>query len=209
MIVWFAATLLVGCSDPVTPKAGPAWVEIPPSLKRVVLGKPRPLRPFELQDHEGKPFSNARFKGRWSLIFFGYTHCPDICPTSMNLMAELFEVLKERGEVKPYQGLFVSVDPDRDELKLLKDYVGYFNPTFIGIKGDVKKTASLAADMGAVYYREPGGTPKDYLIAHSAKMHVVDPDGQMIALLPTETTGEELADYLIQIKKLQKRESPS
>ncbi|ABK43584.1 electron transport protein SCO1/SenC [Magnetococcus marinus MC-1] len=198
----FMGLLLVACSQPAEKKGAPQWVAVPAALKGIALQGPRPVTQFQLVDEQGQPFDQSRLLGKWSLIFFGYTYCPDVCPTSLTLLAEMFELMGAQQLAEAYQGLFISVDPQRDSVELLKEYTGYFHSAIMGVTGTPAAIAGVAGQMGALYYREPGRSDTDYLISHSAKLHVVNPAGQLVALLPSERSPEALVELLKTLKTM-------
>jgi len=132
---------------------------------------------FKLTDHTGKPRSMADFKGKVVTIFFGYTQCPDVCPTTMSQMSLVMKKLgADAGKV---QVLFVTVDPERDTQELLSQYVPAFDPTFLGLRGDLETTARVAKDFKVFYQKVPGKTPGTYTMDHSAGSFVYDPQGRL------------------------------
>ena len=132
---------------------------------------------FRLSDHTGKPRSMADFHGKVVTIFFGFTHCPDVCPTTLSDMRQVMEKLgPDAGRV---QVLFVTVDPKRDTPEVLAKYVPAFHPTFIGLYGDAEATARTAKDF-KIYFREQSGkTPESYSVDHTAGTLVFDPQGRL------------------------------
>jgi protein SCO1/2 len=130
-----------------------------------------------LTDHHGKPRTLADFRGKVVTLFFGYTQCPDVCPTSL---ATLSEVMRELGpDAERVQVLFVTVDPERDTQALLANYVPQFDPRFLGLYGDVERTAQVAKDF-RVFYRKSGDTSgSNYTVDHSAGTFVFDPAGRL------------------------------
>jgi protein SCO1/2 len=132
---------------------------------------------FQLTDHTGKPRTLADFRGKAVVLFFGYTQCPDVCPTTL---AELAETMKRLGaDADRVQVLFVTVDPERDTRELLAQYVPAFNPTFIGLYGDADATARTAKEFRIVYQKQPGSAPGSYTMDHSAGTFVFDPQGRL------------------------------
>jgi protein SCO1 len=132
---------------------------------------------FHLTDHNGKDRSLADFKGKAVVLFFGYTHCPDVCPTTL---AELAMVMKQLGEdAKKVQVLFVTVDPERDTPQLLAQYVPSFNPSFLGLYGDAAATAAVAKEFKIVYQKVAGSSPGNYTMDHSAGTYVFDQTGRL------------------------------
>ena len=134
-------------------------------------------RDFALTDHNGKPRTLADFKGKVVVMFFGYTQCPDVCPTTM---AEMANVVKELGPAgKDVQVLFVTIDPERDTKELLASYVPAFNPTFLGLYGDAAATARTAKEFKVFYAKVPGSTPENYSMDHTAGSYVFDRNGKL------------------------------
>ncbi|MBS3916882.1 MAG: SCO family protein [Sulfuritalea sp.] len=132
---------------------------------------------FALTDHTGKPRTMADFRGKAVVIFFGYTQCPDVCPTTMTGMAEAVKLLgPEAGKV---QVLFVTVDPERDTPQLLAQYVPVFNPSFLGLYADEQTIAKTAMDFRIFYKKQPGSTPTTYTVDHTAGSYIYDPQGRL------------------------------
>ncbi len=155
--------------------------------------------PFSLVDHHGKTVTDRDFLGRYVLIFFGYTYCPDVCPTTMGVVGDALDALGEKGlRVQP---VFVSVDPERDNLKELADYVSHFHSRMIGLSGTKDQILSIANDYGATYFKVYQMPPTDgsevgkgdYLISHSAALYLMGPDGKFITLFPFGTSSEGIA----------------
>jgi protein SCO1 len=132
---------------------------------------------FRMTDHNGKPRTMADFHGKAVAIFFGFTHCPDVCPTTLSEMKRVMEKLGPDSE--RLQVLFVTVDPKRDTPELLAKYVPSFNASFIGLYGDDDATAKIARDFKIIYRVQPGKTPDSYTLDHSAGMLVFDPQGAL------------------------------
>jgi protein SCO1/2 len=134
-------------------------------------------RDFQLVDHDGKPRTLADYRGKVVVLFFGYTQCPDVCPTTL---AELAETMKRLGsDADRVQVLFVTVDPERDTRELLAQYVPAFDPRFVGLSGDADATARTAKEFKVLYQKQPGQTPGTYTVDHSAGTFVYDPKGRL------------------------------
>lgn len=132
---------------------------------------------FRLTDHNGKARTLADFRGSVVAMFFGYTQCPDVCPTSMTAMSE---VMKQLGsDASRVQVLFVTVDPERDTPAMLAQYVPQFHPSFLGLYGDLPATQQVAKDFKVFYEKHPGSTPTSYTIDHTAGTYVFDPQGRL------------------------------
>ena len=132
---------------------------------------------FRMIDHHGKPRTMADFYGKVVAIFFGFTHCPDVCPTTLSEMKRVMEKLGP--DSARLQVLFVTVDPKRDTPELLAKYVPSFNASFLGLYGDDDATAKIARDFKIIYRIQPGKTPQSYTLDHSAGMLVLDPQGSL------------------------------
>lgn len=136
---------------------------------------------FVLQSADGTVDSKA-LRGKVLLIYFGYTHCPDVCPASMAAGAQALKTLSsdERSRVRL---LMVSVDPERDTLKHLKEYTAFFHPELIGVTGSADEIAVLAKAFGAGYIRQPAAADGSYAVDHTTATYVVDPEGKLAAVL--------------------------
>jgi len=133
-------------------------------------------RELNLTDHNGQPRTLADFRGKVVTVFFGFTHCPDVCPTTL---AEMAQVAKELGpDADKLQVLFITVDPERDTPQLLKQYVPSFNPTFLGLRGDAAATAAAAKEFKVFYQKQPvkGGS---YSVDHGAGTFILDRQGRL------------------------------
>ena len=134
-------------------------------------------RDFQLTDHNGKPRTLADYRGKAVVVFFGYTQCPDFCPTTLS---ELAEAMKRLGpDADRVQVLFVTVDPERDTPELLSKYVPAFDPRFVGLYGDADTTARTAKEFKILYQKQPGQTPGTYTVDHSAGTFIFDPNGKL------------------------------
>ncbi len=132
---------------------------------------------FSLTDHNGQTRSLADFKGKVVVIFFGYTQCPDVCPTSMSEMAQAKQLLGADGD--KLQGLFVSVDPERDTPEIMKEYMGSFDPTFLALYAQPDKLPEVAKSFRIYYKKVDGKTPTSYTMDHSAGSYVYDTQGRL------------------------------
>ena len=132
---------------------------------------------FSLTDHNGQTRSLADFKGKVVVIFFGYTQCPDVCPTSMSEMAQAKQLLGADGD--KLQGLFVSVDPERDTPAIMKEYMGSFDPTFLALYAQPDKLPEVAKSFRIYYKKVDGKTPTSYTMDHSAGSYVYDTQGRL------------------------------
>ena len=164
MLCWFS--LLLGACTPSTP-----------GFHNVDITGADYGRDFALTGHDGKPRTIADFKGKVVVMFFGYTHCPDVCPTTLS---ELNLVMQKLGDdAKRVQVLFVTIDPERDTQALLEKYVPAFNPAFLGLYGDLPATEKVAKDFKVFYQKVPGSSPDNYSMDHTAGSYVFDTNGKL------------------------------
>lgn len=146
----------------------------------LMLPEAKPISDFELIDYRNNKVNLESVKGNWTLIFFGYTHCPDICPTTLTELKKVFKLL---GDSPKPDVLFVSVDPERDDRQTLKDYITFFNKNFNAATSDKQEIHKLAAEIGVAYYIEehqPG--EMNYTVDHTAAIFLMNPKGQLQGL---------------------------
>jgi len=147
-----------------------------------------------LTGHDGKPRTLADFRGKAVVLFFGYTHCPDICPTTLVDMAE---VMKKLGsDAARVQVLFVTLDPERDTPGVLAQYVPAFDPGFLGLSGDAAATQRVAQEFKIFYEKRAGSAPSSYTVDHSAQSYVIDPQGRLRLFVRQERIAQDLAEDL-------------
>ena len=146
---------------------------------------------FRLTDHTGKPRTMADFRGKVVAIFFGFTQCPDVCPTTLAEMKQVMQLLGKDSE--RLQVLFITIDPKRDTPELLSKYVPSFNPAFLGLYGDAAATAQVAKDFKIIYRAVPGKTADSYTMDHSAGMLVFDPEGRLRLFMNYGLAADKMA----------------
>ena len=151
--------------------------------------------PFTLTAHDGRRVSDADFRGRFMLVYFGYTRCPDVCPVDLLTMGEALKILGSLGE--RVQPLFITVDPERDTAKLLGDYVESFHPRLLGLTGPEADIAAVvkAYKVHRVKYT-PDNDPKTYGVDHSSLTYLMGRDGKFLTLVPHNTTAARMAAVL-------------
>jgi len=155
--------------------------------------EPRQLAEVTLVNQQGETVTNELFKGHWSLLFLGYTFCPDVCPTTMAALGKIYPELKNISTDSPIQVVFVSVDPKRDTPERLASYVEYFNPEFVAVTGEHKMLFPFARSLGLMYAIAESTDNPNYLVDHSASVVVVDPNGLAIGRFKPEYNPGELA----------------
>lgn len=159
-VIGVAAGWWVSARQPVTLASGTA------------LETPRGIGAFRLTDQQGREFTRDALRGGWSLVFAGFTHCPDACPTTLALLDTMDQRLRANG--RAIQVVFLSVDPERDTAERLAGYVGHFNPRFVAVTGARAQIDALCRDLGIAYVRNPGAGG-DYTVDHSAALVLIDP----------------------------------
>jgi protein SCO1/2 len=160
-----AASLVAACS------------QSKPQFNAIDLSGAEYGKDFHLADADGRMRSLADFKGKLVALFFGYTQCPDACPTTLAELAEAKKMLGPQGD--KLQVVFITVDPDRDTSQVLKSYVANFDPTFIGLRPSADQLAQVAKDFKVYYKKAEGGDPKNYTMDHTAATYVFDTQGQL------------------------------
>jgi len=143
-----------------------------------LLPRPRDIAPFALQDHTGEIFDNAQLRDRWTFVFFGFTQCPDVCPTTMSEMGQADAQLRQSGDelAEPFQGVLLTVDPEQDTAEVLGSYATAFSPRFLGVLGDKEPVAEFAQQVNASFAKVPaedGG----YTMDHTGNIIIINPRG--------------------------------
>jgi len=167
-----AAALLALAAAGCTP-AGPGAA----SFKGIDITGAEYARTLALPDQDGKPRNLAEFKGKVVVVFFGYTQCPDVCPSTMAELSQVKKALGAQGD--KVQGIFVSIDPARDTPEILKSYVTSFDPSFVALRGTPEQTAATAKEFKVIYAKVPGTTEGSYTMDHTAGSYVFDTQGRL------------------------------
>lgn len=180
-------------------------------LASMYLSKPQPIQlqavtwlgpqgktlpAFELVDHDRQPFDNQRLQGKWHLLFFGFTHCPDICPDTLQMLDNMFEALDDPAIRRQLQVVFVSVDPDRDDLATMKSYVTYFNSDFLSARAEIERLNVLTDAVGILHHTDRRGDELDYDVGHSASLILTNPEGRYIGVISTPHDSLRIAQDL-------------
>jgi protein SCO1/2 len=153
-----------------------------------VFDKPRIIKPFQLVDEQGNDFTLDKLEGKWSLLFFGYTYCPDICPTTLADLKKFRTMLADTKYLDDTQIVLVSVDPARDTPAQLAQYVDYFDPAFIGVTGDFMELQKLATNVNAAFAKAVSSDGKSYLIDHTSNLVLVNPHGDYHGFFKPQAT---------------------
>ena len=175
-------------------------IKTPKQLKidGVVLNKPRIISAFDLTADDGKAFKRDNLNGHWSLVFFGFTNCGYVCPTTLSAMNKMYTQLQARlpAQLLP-EVILVSVDPDRDSVSRMHEYVKGFNPHFLGVRGSMQQTKILAQEMSVVFSKvKSAGGGDNYMVNHSAEVMLLDPNGNLRAFFSYPHEAAQMArDY--------------
>ena len=164
---------------------------------------PRDIEPFHLVSAEQKPFTNTNLNGHWSVIFFGFTQCPQMCPTTLAMLNDTYQLLAAKNNAPLPQVVFISVDPDRDTPTVLKKYLSSFNKNFVGATGSQEEVKRLTAALNILYMKvqKPNtDDPMAYQIDHSGTLLLVNPEGKLFALFSAPHTPETLANNISAIE---------
>src|SRR6059058_890844 len=182
-LLTLAAPLLAACAP-----------ENKPQFKAVDITGAEYAKDFALPDVDGKPRTIKDFQGKAVVVFFGYTQCPDVCPTTLTEIAEAKKLLGAEGA--RVQGVFITVDPERDTPQLLKAYVANFGPDMVALRGNDAQTAAVAKDFKVYYKKVEGKTPGSYFMEHTAASYIYDPQGRLRLYSRYGSGAQALADDL-------------
>ncbi len=168
-------------------------------IQGAILPNAKTIKKFTLTDNKNHLFTQQNIKNKWSLLFFGYTHCPDVCPTTLNTLQQVDRLMTQKNLTTP-QIILVSIDPQRDTPEILDQYVSYFNKAFIGITGELSEIQKLADNLG-VYFKKAAGASgdinaDDYAMDHTSSFIVVNPDGKVAAFLTQPHNAERIVEDL-------------
>jgi protein SCO1/2 len=154
--------------------------------------------PFTLQESNGQTVTDKNFRGKYMLVYFGYTYCPDVCPTTLNAVADALDKLGKKAD--DLQPLFITVDPRRDTPAVMKQYTEAFTPRLVGLTGTAEEIAAVAKEY-RVYYAEhrTGPGPNDYSMDHSSILYLMGPNGRFIAPIRADASGAEIASELAKL----------
>ncbi|MCR6629562.1 MAG: SCO family protein [Magnetospirillum sp.] len=151
--------------------------------------------PFTLVDGDGRTVTDKDFRGKWMLIYFGYTFCPDVCPTSLSVVAGAMDKLAP-AELDKLVPVFISVDPARDTPAVMKDYAAAFHPRMVGLTGSEEQVAAVSKAYKVYAARAKGADDSSYTVDHSSILYLVGPDGRFVSHFPHGTTADDLAAAL-------------
>ena len=159
-----------------------------------ILARPMEIDQFELIDQNNAAFNNKSLEGGWTVIFFGYTNCPDVCPTTIYKLAEIKNGIKEKLPSTDFNTVLVTLDPDRDSAQRLDEYIGYFDETMLGVTGTYENIQSFTSSLSVFYQRI--NKEEGYDFNHTASIFVFDKNGLLFATMsPANTIGELTEDF--------------
>jgi protein SCO1/2 len=194
MLAVVLAAMLVGAWLAATYRENGSRAILLPDQVMTLFPAPKPLAAFAFTDHQNRVFDLSRLKGKWSFLFFGYTHCPDVCPMTLATLARVHEnILKSTVGAKDVQFVFISVDPNRDTASKLGQYVTYFDATFLGVTGDDAQLGNLAGQLGAAYQVEVKPGTENYPVYHTAAVFLVDPQARYHAVFAPPFDAEGIS----------------
>jgi protein SCO1/2 len=168
------------------------WWNLPPTLHGIVLESPRVAEDFTLPASTGEEMSLSDFRGKYVVVFFGYTYCPDVCPMTLNELQQMVKTLGAK-RAEEVQVLMVSVDPERDTPEQLATYLDYFNPSFVGMTGTVADIQPVASQFGIYFERQSASENTGYLVDHTSAITVIDPQGHVRMIFTNGTKGADMA----------------
>ena len=175
------------------------WVKSPdpPPYTVSISGEADVRSEFSLTDHTGRDVTENDYSGRWQLVVLGFTYCPDICPTTLAFVGTVLDLLGP--DVERVAPLFISVDPERDTVEIMAEYVAAFHPRIIGLTGSPAQIAAAAEEFKAYYEkREEDSVPDGYLVAHSGRIYLMRPDGRFEAVFrESDQAPERLAEEIL------------
>lgn len=167
--------------------------------KLIMLPKSKPINHIDFTDHRGNTFNKVQWRGKWSIVFFGFTNCPDICPTTMQTLKQVKQQLSEQSLWQNYQVVMVSVDPETDNPERLAKYVPFFDSEFIGVVSSIKKTTEFAKQLGILFIKREKEGSDFYEVDHSASLILINPEGQMAGVISAPHKASEISTDLAKL----------
>lgn len=179
-------------------------VRAPAQIEDYLFWQAKELSDFQLTRARNGTLGLQDMKGKWTFVFFGYTHCPDICPVTLAVLGQAFRIIdRTPGLAAETQGVFVSVDPKRDTPDSLAEYVSFFDQRFLGVTGSVEQLDAFSRQIGVFYTihaREAGKPDDSYLVTHSSTIFLIDPQGRLSGRFPPPHEAQEMAEIFQKIR---------
>lgn len=194
IVLWITAAIAGVIAGSLLIRAG-----APPELHGTLFQPPVESKDFTLEATTGGQASLSDWRGKYVLLYFGYTFCPDVCPTTLSDLKAMRAALGAE-QADAVQVVMVTVDPQRDTVEHLADYVTYFDPTYVGLTGTPEEIQQVASDYGIFFEAQPGTAESGYLVDHTSVVSVIDPEGKLRMIFPYGTTGAEMVadlEYLM------------
>ncbi len=174
----------------------------PTLLTATVFNQPRSISPFQLTDDNGQAFTLENLKGHYSLLFFGFTHCPDLCPTALSTLNQTYKKLASQPNLPLPQIVFISVDPEQDTPAVIKTYLSSFNSAFLGATGSKQQLDTLTQEMSVLYARvAQAGDAAHYTIDHSGTIIIINPQGEFYGVFTLPHDAQKIAADMENILK--------
>ena len=165
-----------------------------------LFDRARKIKPFTLSNHKAEVFTQANLKGQWSLLFVGFTHCPDVCPTTLAMLNKAMKNIDDEKMINTTQVILLSVDPARDTVPVLSQYMPFFNPRFIGLTGDFLEVLGLTSNLNAPFRKVV--TAENYTLDHSAYIFLINPQGDFQGFIKPPFAAESFALNYLAIRKM-------
>ena len=175
--------------------------ELPEFKKTILLPTTKKLGDVNFIDHNNNNFGLSQLQGKWSIVFFGFTHCPDVCPTTMQTLKQVKQDVSNAGAWANFQVVMVSVDPERDTIERLKSYVPFFDPEFIGIRASVEHTTSFAKNLGILFFKSKQFDNGAYDVDHGAAIILINPEGEYAGVMTAPHIQTDISADLIKLAK--------
>ena len=180
----------------------------PVKIAGLLWPPPQQLEQFDFADHQASPFGIGRLQDKWSMLFFGYTHCPDVCPITLNVLDKVDELIAAQPDIHAdLQILFITVDPQRDLPERLESYVSYFNERFIGLRANQQELARLTRQLGIAYQLTGDPDSNDYLVDHSTAVLLLDPQRRLVGVFSAPHRAADIAERFSKIRRFVERET--
>jgi protein SCO1/2 len=198
------AAILAGVWLAATYRENDSRAMLLPDRVITLFPEPKPLTAFALTDHQNRVFDLASLKGKWSFLFFGFTHCPDACPTTLAVLARVRDnIAKSTVGAEDIQFVFISVDPNRDTASKLRQYVDYFDTTFLGVTGDNAQIGNLAGQLGAAYQVAITPGMENYPVYHSTAVFLLDPRARYHAVFTPPLDADAISRRFKVVRELE------